>query len=138
MTCCGKTSSDDVYKPLNRRLVEWGEEVTGPDALIRYPGTKLWVFTFASFDDSSCISCQEKLSAMVNWFHKYGLLENPINNVKWIFEDEMDDNLIAKDISLTKSPTHLFCNENGDIIDIVLGFPSPEWLEKYILPLVNN
>jgi len=33
---------------------------------------------------------------------------------------------------------HLFCDENGKIFDIILGFPSTAWLDKYILPIVKN
>jgi hypothetical protein len=136
MGCCGATSVDELYLPLNERLVAYGKDTMGVDAMIKYPGTKIWVFTFVDFT-TGCLDCQEKLAAMVNWFNDYGLFDNPINNVKWIFEDEMEKNLIVNDIGITKSPTHYFCNEDGSVIDIVPGFPSPEWLEKYILPLVN-
>lgn len=138
MGCCDKAkSTNDIYVPLNQRLIQFAIDNTEYQLRKKFPTTKLYIFSFADFT-KSCGTCHEKFSEMVNWFHKYGVLENPINNVKWIFEDDMSKNLIADDIGLGKSPTHLFCDSNGNIIDIVPGFPSEEWLEKYILPLVTN
>jgi hypothetical protein len=83
------------------------------------------------------LDCIEKIQVMVAWFEKFGLLKNPVNNVKWIFEDNMSKNLICRDMGITKSPTHLICDSSGNIMDIVTGFPDENWLEKNILPLVQ-
>jgi hypothetical protein len=71
---------------------------------------------------------------MISWFRKRDFLDNPSNNVKFIYEDNILGNPIARDIGIVKSPTHIFCGPDGTIHDIVLGTPNDEWLDQYILP----
>lgn len=134
--CCGDGEYQKIYVPLNKRLVEFGKESTDSEILNKYPYTKMWVFTFIDHEEM-CVDCQSKFSSMVNWFNKYGILDNSVNNTKWIIEPDMRNNLIAKEISITKSPTTYFCDENGNIFNIIVGFPEDEWLEEYILPYVS-
>lgn len=138
MGCCDKKKSiNQLYLPLNRRLVDFAIKSTDEAILKRFPTTKLFILTFVD-STKTCIECAEKFTEMINWFSKYNLLEDPINNVKWIFEDEMEKNLIIDDIGLVISPSNLICDGNGNIIDIVTGFPSTEWLEQYLLPMVRG
>lgn len=138
MDCCnGKTFGDQLYIPLNKRLLEFGKDSTNPILMEQFSTTSLWIFSFLDNNDTMCMDCIEKIQIMVSWFDKFGLLKNPINNVKWIFEDDMLNNLISRDLGMTKSPTHLICDSNGNIIDIVTGFPDENWLNKNILPLVK-
>jgi hypothetical protein len=135
--CCGDGAYKNIYVPLNRRLLEWGKESTSEEAYNKYPYTKLWVFTF--IDNSvMCVDCVTKFNRMVEWFTKYGLLTNPVNNTKWVVEGDMSKCLIAQDIGITKSPTTYFCDQKGNIVNIITGFPENNWLEEYILPIVVN
>jgi len=138
MTCCNeKAPLDNIYIPLNKRLIQFGTEIYGDDLNNIYKSTHMWVFTFYGEDDM-CDDCMFKFSRMTNWFTQYGLFTNPEKNVKWILEDEADKNLIYQEMGFSKTPMHIFCNKNGDIHDIIIGFPTDEWLEKHILPLINN
>lgn len=138
MTCCNKKSPlDSIYSPISKRLVEFGMEVYDDAVLEKYSNTFLWIFTFYH-DDEMCEECQFKFSDMSTWFSKYGMFENPTRNVKWVIEDEPDKNLIYKEIGFSKTPMHIFCDSDGKIIDIVTGFPTPDWLEKHILPLIQG
>ncbi len=98
--------------------------------------TKMWVFTFID-SDQMCIECKEKYAKMLEWFEKYELFDNPVNNVKWVVDPDMNNNLIIKDLKITASPTTLFCDSKGNIFEILVGFPDQEWLEEYILPYVR-
>ncbi len=135
--CCEKTFGDQTYLPLNKRLIRFGEENTDPDLLEKFNNTTLWMFTFID-STKLCIECEQKFLVMLNWVQQFGLLKNPVNNVKWVVEDDMLNNLICRDIGIEKSPTHLLCDKMGNILDIVVGFPDEKWLEKYILPLVTS
>lgn len=138
MACCGQKSQlDNIYLPLNKRLVEFGKEVSGESLMNAYPSTFIWVFTFYREQDM-CEECHDNLGAVNKWFVKYGMYTDPIRNLKWIIEDEPDRNLIYKELGLTKSPTHIFCDGDGKIVDIISGIPSTEWLEKHILPLFQQ
>lgn len=138
MTCCdGKTFGNQIYTPLNKRLLEFGKDATNPILMEKFSATSLWIFSFLDKSDMACLECIEKIQIMVAWFEKFGLLKNPVNNVKWIFEDDMTKNLICRDMGITKSPTHLICDSYGNIMDIVTGFPDENWLEKNILPLIQ-
>lgn len=138
MTCCNKKAPiDHIYMPLNKRLVEFGKEVSGEQLMSEYSSTFMWVFTFYGEDDL-CDDCKFKFAAMNQWFIRYGLFTDPTRNVKWILEDEPEKNLIYQEMGFTKTPMHIFSDSDGKIIDIIMGFPTPEWLEKYILPLIKD
>ena len=138
MTCCDdKLFGNQIYIPLNKRLLEFGKDSSNPILMEQFSVTKLWIFTFLDKNDTICVDCISKIQIMVNWFEKFGLLKNPINNIKWIFEDDMSNNLICRDMGISKSPTHLLCDSDGKIIDIVTGFPDENWLDSNILPLVK-
>jgi hypothetical protein len=138
MSCCEqKAQLDTIYLPLNRRLVEFGKEVSGDPLMNIYPNTFLWVFTFYNEEDI-CEECQDKLGGINKWFSDYGMYTNPTRNLKWIIEEEPDKNLIYKELGFTKSPMHLFCDGDGKIIDIINGIPTTEWLEKHILSLYQR
>ena len=138
MSCCDKpNSSDQVYVPLNRRLIAFANESTDSDYLAMYPRTKLYIFMFADLINP-CVECRDKFTALVDWFTKYNLLHDPVNNVKLIIEHEMDKNLICVDLGLANSPTFMICDPDGNVMDMLSGYPSQEWLEKYILPLVRG
>jgi hypothetical protein len=138
MSCCGeKNFGNQLYKPLNRRLLDFGTDSTQKELLDQFPDTHIWLFSFFDKADLECQDCTSKLKSMVSWVEKYGLLSNPVRNMKWIVEEDIKNNFIAKEIGLSKSPTHLICNREGNIIDIIAGFPDDKWLEKNILPLVG-
>lgn len=138
MGCCDKKAPiDGIYVPLSKRLIEFGVETYGEQLMEKYRYTHVWVFSFYE-DADMCEDCQMKFSAMNKWFMDYGLFDDPIRNVKWIVEDQPQKNLIYKEIGFTKTPMHIFTNSEGKIFDIVAGFPTAEWLEKYILPLIRQ
>ena len=137
MGCCGNMPLDDIYIPMNKRLLEYGKESYGELLGKKFPQTKIWIFTFYR-DSEMCVECESKFSDMINWFNKYGFLEDPVNNVKWIIDDDIENNMILKDLAVKKTPLHLFCDSGGKIIDLIYGFPEITWLEKYILPIVRD
>jgi len=137
MSCCEDIPIDGSYVPLNKRLIEYGKDSYGEELLKKFTYTHMWIFTFYDNKDF-CIDCQSKFSKMAKWFAKYNLLNDVIKNVKWIVDDEIENNLIFKDLDIKKTPIHLFCDSNGKIIDIIYGFADDEWLEKYILPLIRS
>ena len=49
-----------------------------------------------------------------------------------------DAETASKELELTKSPMHLFCDGDGKIIDIISGIPTIEWMESHILPLYQQ
>ena len=135
--CCEGNPIDGIYIPLHKRLIEYGKESYSDHLLKKFPNTLMWIFTFYNNNDL-CIDCETKFSNMIQWFNKYGLLEDPMKNVKWVVDDDIDNNLILKDLNIKKTPFHMFCTSDGKIIDIIFGFPSQKWLEKYILPIIRN
>ena len=137
MSCCkGGPPIDGIYIPLNKRFIMYGEEAYGEHLLEKFPRTYIWLFTF--YEDSKlCQECSTKLSDMGAWFNKYGLFDNVIRNVKWVVDDDIQNNMILRDLNVKKTPIHFFCDDEGKIIDIIYGFPTTNWLEKYILPLVS-
>lgn len=137
MSCCEDTPIDGEYVSLNKRLIQYGKDSFSEELLKKYPHTHMWVFTFLDEDDM-CIECQTKFSKMSQWFSKYNLLDDVMKNVKWVFDDEIKNNLIFKDLGINKTPVHLFCDSNGKIIDIIYGFADVDWLDKHILPLIRS
>ncbi len=139
MTCCDeKTFGSELYMPLNERLLDFGKKSSTPDILNNFPNTFVWLFTFCKKTDLDCFDCLEKFQIMVNWFNKYNLLKNPVNNLKWIFDDNIEENNICLDIGITNSPTHIITDKDGNIMNIVLGFPDEDWLNKYLLPYFSK
>ena len=137
MGCCDKpNSSDQLYVPLNRRLVQYAIDSSEAEYLAQFPTTKLFIFMFADLVNP-CVECRERFAKTVDWFTKYNLLNDPVNNTKLIIEAEMEKNLICADLGLTHSPTFMVCDPDGNIMDMFSGYPSDEWLEKYILPRVQ-
>jgi hypothetical protein len=138
MSCCeNKDPLDRIYVPLSERLIQFGEDTYGEMVMDKYKYTHMWVFTFYS-DIDFCETCQKRFTSMNKWFSDYGLFDDPIRNVKWVVEDEPEKNMIYKEMGFTKTPMHIFTDSDGKIIDIFTGFPTPEWLEKYILPLIRK
>lgn len=138
MSCCSDKFGNQTYIPINKRLLKFGEESTDKSILEKFSDTKLWIFSFFDEKDASCADCMEKLKSMLEWFEKYNILKNPINNVKWIFEQNAKNNLIYNDLFVKKTPLHIITDSNGNIIDMVFGFPDDNWLKTYLLPLINN
>lgn len=138
MACCKKKAQlDNIYTPISKRLVEFGKEVYGEEGMSQYKDTFLWVFSFYETSEM-CEECKFKFTAMSKWFTDYGLFKNVNRNVKWVLEDEPTKNLIFVEMGLSKTPIHIFADSNGRIIDMVVGFPTIEWLESYILPLIQD
>jgi hypothetical protein len=137
MGCCkDSVPIDGIYVPLNKRFVEYGTTNYGKN-MEQFPDTHMWIFTFYD-DDEMCQECGPRLVEMGKWFKQYGILESLHRNVKWIIDDNISNNLILRDLNIVKTPVHFFCASDGKIIDIVYGFPTYEWLEKYILPMIRK
>lgn len=134
--CCPETPEiDGIYKPLSRRLVDFGNEVyadcNGSQRVI------MWVFSF--YDGmANCKVCKHSLDEMYGWFHKYGLLNDPVRGVRMVVEDEPHTNMIYNDFGFTKLPMHIFTDGDGKIIDMLFDFPEADWLDKYILPYLQE
>lgn len=132
-------SVEGEYLTLDKRLLEYGKEVYGKPLLEKYPITHIWMFTFYCAEEmKACDDCAEKLAAMGEWINKYGFLEDPLKNVKWVIDDEPGNNLILKDLHIENTPVHIVTEGNGKIIDVLYGFPDQRWLEKYILGLIRK
>lgn len=132
-------SLEGEYLTLDKRLFEYGKEVYGKDLFKKFPITHIWIFTFYCAEEmEKCEDCIVKLSKMGEWINKYGFLEDPIKNVKWVIDDEPGNNLILQDLHIEKMPVHIIANGEGKIFDVLYGFPDPRWLEKYILPFVRK
>ena len=133
--CC----SDEVvvkgmYKPLGKRLVDFGNEVyANCDTNQRII---MWVFSFYD-PNTTCKACKNAFDTMYNWFNQYGLTNDPVRGVRMVVEDEPESNLIYRDMKVTGLPMHIFTKPNGDIFDIIYEFPEPKWLDEYILPYIQ-
>lgn len=137
MSCCKQAAMSNIYTPLDKRLLAFGEETYSGPVLEKFKKTKMWIFSFYR-DEDLCEDCVNKFTAMNQWFEKYNFFNDPIYNVKWVVEDSPDNNLIYLEMGFTKSPMHIFADEHGRVIDIISGFPPPEWLEKYILDVIRK
>ena len=112
MSCCGnRKSTNDIYVPLSVRLVEFAKQTIDANDI----PAKMYIFSFVD-NENNCIECQNKFSVMLNWFDQRNILTNPALGVKWIFEDDMQNNHISHDIGLTRSPTHIITDNVGRII----------------------
>ena len=135
--CCGdKAAPLGIYRPLNERLTAYGSEAFGEDEMKRRR-TAMWLFTLYKEKDA-CSECRSRLSVMYDWFHGYGLFDNPAGCVRFVVEPDPESNLICRDMGFSKYPMHLFCNPDGSVFDAVFGFPDAGWLEKHILPIIKN
>lgn len=134
--CCPETPEiDGIYKTLSRRLVDFGNEVYAD--CIADQRVIMWVFSF--YDGmANCKVCKHSLDEMYGWFHKYGLLNDPVRGVRMVVEDEPHTNMIYNDFGFTKLPMHIFTDGDGKIIDMLFDFPEAEWLDKYILPYLQE
>lgn len=136
MSCCNHVF-DDIYLPLNKRLVRFGNETYKEYDPNFNDVPKIWVFTFYK-ENETCDECKEMLSNMTSWFEKYGCFSDPLYKVHWILDDEPELNMIYKDIGFSKTPIHLFCDSNGNIFNIFTGIPDNEWLDRYILNIIRS
>lgn len=136
MGCCGHVF-DDIYLPLNQRLVRFGNEVFSEFNPDYNEVPKIWLFTFYEESDA-CDECKHMLSEMNNWFEKYGFFSDPMFKVNWVLEDDPKNNMIYKEIGFNKAPIHLFCDSHGNIFNIFNGIPDIEWLDKYILNVIRD
>ena len=142
MSCCPKKAIvDGEYVPLNARLVEYGKSSYGEVLMKRFPNTKVWIFSF--FDGKKiCPDCRDRFGIMAKWLNEYGFQEDPINNVKWIFENfegadgKHVENMIWNEFGLTKMPLHIFCDSDGNIFNMYVGFPDEKWLVEYLRPYI--
>lgn len=135
-TCCPETPEiDGVYKTLSRRLVDFGNEVYADCASTQR--VIMWVFSF--YDGmSNCKVCKHSLEDMHAWFYKYGLLTDPVRGVRMVVEDEPHTNKMYNELGFSKLPMHIFTDGKGKIIDILYDFPDGEWLDKFILPYLQE
>lgn len=133
--CCPETEIDGIYKPLCRRLVDFGKEVYADCSSEQR--VIMWVFSF--YDGmANCKVCKHSLDEMYGWFNKYGLLNDPVRGVRMVVEDEPHTNMICNDFGFTKLPMHIFTDGDGRIIDMLFDFPEGEWLDRYILPYLQE
>jgi len=134
--CCPETPDiGGIYKTFSRRLVDFGNEVYSDCHASQR--VIMWVFSF--YDGMAhCKVCKHSLEEMYGWFHKYGLLNDPVHGVRMVVEDEPHTNMIYNELGFTKLPMHIFTDGDGKIIDILFDFPDSEWLDKYILPYIQG
>ena len=133
--CSGPVVIDGIYKPLSRSLLDYGKEVysetTSTQRVI------LWVFSFYDAK-SECPVCRNGIERMYDWFHKFGLLTDPVRGVRMVLDDDPDSNPVFTDLKLASKPVNIFTDENGMVYDIIYEFPDDAWLDKYILPLIQR
>ena len=126
---------DGIYLPLSKRLLEFGNQVyadcTSSQRVI------MWVFSFYN-GMANCKVCKHSLDEMYNWFHKYGMLNDPVRGVRMVVEDEPHTNRYYNELGISKLPMHIFTDGDGKIIDILYDFPDAEGLDKYILPYLQE
>ena len=136
MGCCGG-AFDDIYLPLNQRLVRFGMETYKEYDPSYNEIPKTWLFTFYE-ENELCEECKHMLSSMNEWFEKYSFFSDPTTKVNWVLEDNPKMNAIYKELGFTKTPMHIFCDSFGNIFNIFVGIPDSEWLEKYILKAIRD
>ena len=134
--CCrGKVAIDGIYKPLSVRLRELGEDA--------YRDTKgshrviMWVFSFFNAKDE-CPVCKGGLERLYGWFMKYGLLDNPSREARIVIDDEASTSAILDDMHVDFAPVNIFADAEGKVIDMVFEYPDEWWLDKYILPFIQQ
>lgn len=133
--CCGEAIINGIYRPLSERLLEYGREAYAGSEF--NGNTVMWIFTF--YDDmAACEACRNGLSGMYDWFYNYNLFDNPSKCVKIVVEPEPAANLIVTEMGWDKLPLNVFTDRDGRIFDMLFEFPSHEWLDKYILPRIQN
>lgn len=124
-----------IYKPLSKRLVDFGNEVYSDCKSSQ--NVIMWVFSF--YDGlANCKICKHSLEEMYDWFNKYGLLNDPVRGVRIVIEDEPSTNMIYSDLRFNTVPVHIFADGEGKVIDILYDFPDTEWLNKFILPYIQK
>ena len=134
--CCPETPEiDGIYKPLSRRLVDFGNEVYADCSADQR--VIMWVFSFYNAKDE-CPVCKHGIESMYNWFGKHGLLENPARGVRIVIDDEASTSAILDDIHVDFAPVCMFTDGEGKVIDMIFEFPDDAWLEKYILPFIQK
>ena len=126
---------DGIYKPLSRRLVDFGNEVYADCSADQR--VIMWVFS-CYVGMPKCKACKLSLDEVYGWFHKYGLLNDPVRGVRMVVEDEPHTNISYNDFGVTKLPMHIFTDGDGKIIDMLFDFPEADWLDKYILPYLQE
>lgn len=124
-----------TYVPLSRRLLEYGKAIYGGDRCNRR--FILWVFAFYDASDE-CPVCKHALSGMIDWFNKFGLVDNPSRCIGFVLEDEPASNMIFNDLKFPMSPVTVFADPEGRVLDIIYEFPDGDWMDRYILPIIQK
>lgn len=132
--CCGDKIDVGLYKPLAKRLIDFGNEVYKDYSSCR---TLMWMFIFYD-GNSDCPRCKSSLSDINDWFYKKGLLDNANAMVKIIVEPEPEKCKVYTDLGFTLKPMHIFCDPDGKIFDIFTGLPDVKWLNKHILSYIQE
>jgi len=133
--CSGPVEIDGIYKPISVRLREIGEDA--------YRATEtsqrviMWVFSFFNAKDE-CPVCQGGLERLYGWFHRYGLLDNPARGVRIVIDDDAASSEILDDMHVDSAPVNIFADSEGKIIDMLFEYPDEWWLDKYILPFIQQ
>lgn len=134
--CCrGAVAIDGIYKPLSLRLLELGKDAykdtTGSHRVI------MWVYSFYNAKDE-CPVCKGGLERLYGWFMKYGVLDNPAREVRIVIDDEASTSAILDDMHVDFAPVNIFADSEGRIIDMVFEYPDEWWLDRYILPFIQQ
>lgn len=132
--CSDEVVVKGIYKPLNQRLLDFGNEVYKDCETEQR--VIMWVFSFYD-PESTCKACKNAFDTMYNWFNQYGLTNDPVHGVRMVVEDEPNKNLIYMDLGINKLPMHIFTDSKGKIFDIIYEFPEKKWLDEYILPYIQ-
>lgn len=124
---------DNIYIPMNERLVRYMDE-SSPDGISKL-NNKLKIFTFID-SKSDCIECISSIEEISEWVTDNKLIET--NSVNWLVTADMNTNLICRDIGMIASPTHLLCDTNGNIMDVIVGGVTRKWLDDHVLKYVKG
>lgn len=123
--------SEPISKRLRDLFFRLNEGAT-PDVDKR---VKIKLYTFID-NSNACDTCKESIEQLNAWFYSNNLDNG--NHVSWVIELDMKNNPICIDYKLDKSPTHLICDVNHNIIDINYGVITNYWLDKYIMPIIRG
>lgn len=134
--CCPETPDiGGIYKTLSQRLLDFGHKVYAD--CVSQNRVIMWVFSF--YDGlSKCKVCKHSMQAMYDWFRSHGLFDNPAREVRIVIEDEPTTDPIYTEMHLNSLPVHIFTDGNGRVIDMLFDFPDAAWLDKYILPYIQE
>ena len=64
--------------------------------------------------------------------------ENTPDDLLIVIDDEASTSAILDDMHVDFAPVNIFADAEGKVIDMVFEYPDEWWLDKYILPFIQQ